>query len=107
VANLQYLESLWFSFILISNIFESQLISNDKFKSAQHRVLTNLANPRVSIACFFSMLHHPSTRTYGPIKELLSEENSAKYRETSISELAVQYTTKCTNDTSPLLHFRI
>jgi isopenicillin N synthase-like dioxygenase len=84
-----------------------QLISNDKFKSAQHRVLANHVAPRVSIACFFGT-PHPSTRTYGPIKELLSENNSAKYRETSISEFVGHYATKCTyNGTSPLLHFKI
>ncbi|XP_045808762.1 1-aminocyclopropane-1-carboxylate oxidase homolog 1-like [Trifolium pratense] len=84
-----------------------QLISNDKFKSAQHRVLANHVSPRVSIACFFGT-PHPSTRTYGPIKELLSEENSAKYRETSISEFVGHYARKCTYDgTSPLLHFKI
>ncbi|PNX95318.1 1-aminocyclopropane-1-carboxylate oxidase-like protein [Trifolium pratense] len=83
------------------------LISNDKFKSAQHRVLANHVSPRVSIACFFGT-PHPSTRTYGPIKELLSEENSAKYRETSISEFVGHYARKCTYDgTSPLLHFKI
>ncbi|GAU25268.1 hypothetical protein TSUD_17810 [Trifolium subterraneum] len=84
-----------------------QLISNDKFKSAQHRVLANHVASRVSIACFFGT-PHPSTRTYGPIKELLSEENPAKYRETSISEFVGHYAKKCTYDgTSPLLHFKI
>jgi hypothetical protein len=69
--------------------------------------LANHVAPRVSIACFFGT-PHPSTRTYGPIKELLSENYSAKYRETSISEFVGHYATKCTyNGTSPLLHFKI
>ncbi|XP_013467102.2 1-aminocyclopropane-1-carboxylate oxidase homolog 12 [Medicago truncatula] len=84
-----------------------QFISNDKFKSAQHRVLSNLVGPRVSIACFFSTRHHPTTRIYGPIKELLSEDNPAKYRETSISDLHVHCTQKCSSGTSPLPHIRI
>ncbi|TKY53705.1 1-aminocyclopropane-1-carboxylate oxidase-like 1 [Spatholobus suberectus] len=33
-----------------------QLISNDKFKSAQHRVLANPIGPRVSIACFLAQV---------------------------------------------------
>uniref|UniRef100_A0A453S7Z7 Uncharacterized protein n=1 Tax=Aegilops tauschii subsp. strangulata TaxID=200361 RepID=A0A453S7Z7_AEGTS len=34
--------------------------------------------PRVSIACFFSTHFHPaSTRVYGPIKEVLSDEKPA------------------------------
>jgi len=92
---------------LICNILESQFISNDKFKSAQHRALSNLVGPRVSVACFFSTGYHPSTRIYGPIKELLSGDNPAKYRETSISDLTVHYTQKCSSGTSPLLHIRI
>ncbi|KAG4952535.1 hypothetical protein AAZX31_16G174400 [Glycine max] len=52
-----------------------QLISNDKFKSVEHRVLANRIGPRVSVACFFTIHFYPSTRIYGPIKELLSEEN--------------------------------
>ena len=53
-----------------------QLISN-KFISVEHRVVAKNAEPRVSIACFFSTHFHPaSTRMYGPIKELLSENPS-------------------------------
>ncbi|KAG4909867.1 hypothetical protein JHK87_055983 [Glycine soja] len=92
---------------LIPNILECQLISNDKFKSGQHRVPENTAGPRVSIVCFFSPAFHPSSRTYGPIMELLSEDNPAKYREFSIPEFTAHYRTKCMKDTSPLLHFKI
>lgn len=88
-------------------LLEFQLISNDKFKSSQHRVMANLEGPRVSLACFFSTGVHPSTRIYGPIKELLSEDNSAKYKETSVPDILVHYRTKCMNGNSPLLHFRI
>ncbi|XP_061344424.1 1-aminocyclopropane-1-carboxylate oxidase homolog 1-like [Gastrolobium bilobum] len=84
-----------------------QLISNDKFKSAQHRVQANLVGPRVSVACFFSTGPHASSRIYGPIKELLSEDNPAKFRETSIPDLLAHFNTKCRNGNSPLQHFRI
>ncbi|XP_058761804.1 1-aminocyclopropane-1-carboxylate oxidase homolog 1-like isoform X3 [Vicia villosa] len=72
-----------------------QLVTNDKFKSVHHRVVANLGAPRVSIASFFGTIYHESTRKFGPIKELLSEDNPAKYRETSISEFVVHFTTKC------------
>ncbi|CAJ1967149.1 unnamed protein product [Sphenostylis stenocarpa] len=74
-----------------------QIISNEKFKSSHHRVLANTVGPRVSIACFFSTAFHPSSRTYGPIMELLSEDNPAKYREFSIPEFTHHYKTKCMN----------
>ncbi|KAK7279212.1 hypothetical protein RJT34_24258 [Clitoria ternatea] len=84
-----------------------QLISNDKFKSAQHRVVANPIGPRVSSACFFSTGLNPTSRILGPIKELLSEDNPVKYRDVSIPDFIAHYSTKCLNGTSPLLHFRI
>ena len=95
------------SFIwLIYSVLESQFISNDKFKSAQHRVVANVKGPRVSLACFFSTGNHPSSRIYGPIKELLSEDNPAKYREASIPEF-YYHRNRCVHGSSPLRHFRI
>ncbi|RZB85070.1 1-aminocyclopropane-1-carboxylate oxidase-like 1 [Glycine soja] len=76
-----------------------QLISNDKFKSAQHRVLANPIGPRVSIACFFSTGLNPTSRIYGPIKELLSEDNPAKYREFTVPKFLAHHRTKCLNGT--------
>ncbi|KAJ9548830.1 hypothetical protein OSB04_021374 [Centaurea solstitialis] len=52
-----------------------QMISNDKLKSVEHRVVANEKGPRVSVACFFSTSLAPSTKVYGPIKELVSNEN--------------------------------
>ncbi|RDX64887.1 Deacetoxyvindoline 4-hydroxylase, partial [Mucuna pruriens] len=43
-------------------------------------VLANTVGPRVSLASLFSTVFHPTSRTYGPIKEILSEENPAKYK---------------------------
>ncbi|XP_027367254.1 1-aminocyclopropane-1-carboxylate oxidase homolog 1-like [Abrus precatorius] len=84
-----------------------QLISNDKFKSAKHRVLANPIGPRVSMACFFSTGLHPNSRIYSPIKDLLSEDNPAKYKEISIADFISHYSKNCMNGDSPLLHFRI
>ncbi|KAJ6318723.1 hypothetical protein OIU76_014142 [Salix suchowensis] len=52
-----------------------QLISNDQFISATHRVVAKNVGPRTSVECFFRQHLLPETlRLYGPIKELLSEE---------------------------------
>ncbi|XP_022975054.1 1-aminocyclopropane-1-carboxylate oxidase homolog 1-like [Cucurbita maxima] len=77
---------------LVVNIGElMQLITNDRFISVAHRVLAKQEGPRISVASFFSTLYLPNSKLYGPIKELLSEENSAKYRETTIRDFHLQY----------------
>ncbi|XP_019432349.1 PREDICTED: 1-aminocyclopropane-1-carboxylate oxidase homolog 1-like [Lupinus angustifolius] len=84
-----------------------QLITNDRFKSVEHRVLANFLGPRISVACFFSTDLQSFPKLYGPIKELLSEDNPPKYRETTVAEYAKYYKAKGLDGTSALQHFRI
>ncbi|WCJ23998.1 2-oxoglutarate (2OG) and Fe(II)-dependent oxygenase superfamily protein [Euphorbia peplus] len=84
-----------------------QLISNDKLISVEHRVLANRIGPRISVATFFSTNFKATPRIYGPIKELLDEDNPPKYRETTVKEYASYYVAKGLDGTSALLHFRL
>ncbi|XP_021290846.1 1-aminocyclopropane-1-carboxylate oxidase homolog 1-like [Herrania umbratica] len=84
-----------------------QLISNDSLLSVEHRVLANSVGPRVSVACFFVTGFQPNPRLYGPIKELLTEDNPPKYRETTVIDYLTHFNRKGLDGTSALLHFRL
>ncbi|CAN6227564.1 unnamed protein product [Urochloa humidicola] len=61
-----------------------QLVSNDRFRSGEHRVLATSTGPRLSIGSYPT--HAGSTRTYSPIKELLSDKNPPLYKEALASD---------------------
>lgn len=104
----------WFDVIpvpaaLVVNIGDFlQLLSNDKFKSVEHRALANRVGPRVSLASFFNGTRLlPDPRLYGPIKELLSETNPAKYRETTLKNYLLAILDRGTDGTSGLTYLRL
>uniref|UniRef100_A0A7N2LYL4 Uncharacterized protein n=2 Tax=Quercus lobata TaxID=97700 RepID=A0A7N2LYL4_QUELO len=63
--------------------------------------------PRLSIACFFTPNLYPSTITYGPIKELLSEDNPPVYRKTTVQDFIAYYDEKGLGGISALTHFKL
>ncbi|XP_062102523.1 1-aminocyclopropane-1-carboxylate oxidase homolog 1-like [Humulus lupulus] len=97
---------------LVANIGDlTQIITNGRFKSVEHRVLAARgggrggAGPRISAACFF----YPSSamKPYGPIKELLSETNPPLYREVHYKEYTTLYVSKGLDGSSAIPYFHL
>ena len=84
-----------------------QLITNDRLKSVQHRVVANRVGPRVSVASFFCTDLTPTYKMYGPINELLSESNPPKYRETTVRDYCIHFKSKGLGRTSALDDFKL
>lgn len=84
-----------------------QIISNDKFKSIDHRVLANHDGPRISVACFFTGVTVPP-KMYGPIKELSlkSDGRPPVYKDFLVSEYIEKFFTRSI-DKSGLDNFRL
>ncbi|KAK3026181.1 hypothetical protein RJ639_040568 [Escallonia herrerae] len=83
------------------------LITNDKFRSVEHRVLVGRVGPRISAASFFYPSTASTSRPYGPIHEFLSETNLPRYRETPHKEYQAYYRSKGLDGTSALPHFKL
>ncbi|KAM0963241.1 hypothetical protein ACFX13_022671 [Malus domestica] len=85
-----------------------QLVTNDKFISVNHRVIAQSVGPRVSVASFFMPDARPgNSNVYGPIKELLSEENPQIYREANIEDYLKHYLSERVKGNSALSQFKL
>ncbi|XP_030448054.1 1-aminocyclopropane-1-carboxylate oxidase homolog 4-like [Syzygium oleosum] len=82
-----------------------QILSNDEYKSVDHRVLANPSRePRVSIAVFCN----PSDREnqFGPLPELVSSDKPAAFRQFTFSEYMTRFFTKELDGKSLINYFR-
>ncbi|KAK3211155.1 hypothetical protein Dsin_015861 [Dipteronia sinensis] len=84
-----------------------QLISNDKFKSITHRVVAKTVGPRISVACFLRPESENSQKLFGPIKELLLEENLQIYKETTMKAFLYRKFSLGLGGISALEHFKM
>lgn len=58
-----------------------QIVSNDEYKSVEHRVVSkSTQEARVSIALFFNPVKHGKSDFFAPLPELVTAEKPARYR---------------------------
>ncbi|KAK6778128.1 hypothetical protein RDI58_024846 [Solanum bulbocastanum] len=88
-------------------MFLLRIISNDKYISVEHRVLANKVGLRVSGPCFFDTNSMSSSKLYGPISELLLEDNPPKYHATTVKDYHEYFRKKGLDVTSALLRYKI
>ncbi|KAH6755404.1 hypothetical protein C2S53_013445 [Perilla frutescens var. hirtella] len=80
---------------LIVNIGDFlQLMSNDKFISVEHRVLSRSSGTRVSVACFFYPRGVEMVNISGPIEQLVSQNNYAVYKQVNYIDFVTHYQKK-------------
>ncbi|XP_072981137.1 1-aminocyclopropane-1-carboxylate oxidase homolog 4-like [Typha angustifolia] len=85
-----------------------QLITNDEYKSVEHRVVANSRQEaRVSIAVFFNPGKRGDSDLYGPLPELISPEKPAHYRHFTISEFMGTFFRKQLSSKSLVDHFKL
>ncbi|XP_062228621.1 1-aminocyclopropane-1-carboxylate oxidase homolog 4-like [Phragmites australis] len=85
-----------------------QIMSNDKYKSVEHRVIMNTREEaRVSIAIFFNPGKRGDSVFYGPLAELVSSENPPKYRNFTMSEFLGSFFKRDLASKALIDHFKL
>ncbi|KAJ3699352.1 hypothetical protein LUZ61_003057 [Rhynchospora tenuis] len=85
-----------------------QIISNDEYKSVEHRaVVRSRDKSRVSIAVFFNPSKRGDTDFYGPLPELISDEKPAHYRNFTMTEFMGTFFSKQLSSKALVDHFKL
>ncbi|VAI60076.1 unnamed protein product [Triticum turgidum subsp. durum] len=83
-------------------------MSNDKYKSVEHRVVMNSREEaRVSIAVFFNPGKRGESVLYGPLPGLVSTENPPKYRRFTMFEFLGAFFKRDLASKALLEHFKL
>ncbi|KAF8641673.1 hypothetical protein HU200_067693 [Digitaria exilis] len=85
-----------------------QIMSNDQYKSVDHRVIMNTREEaRVSIAIFFNPGKRGDSVYYGPLPELVSSDNPPKYRNFTMSEFLGAFFRRDLGSKALVDHFKL
>lgn len=82
------------------------LVSNGRFRSNKHRAIANNIGPRITVACFIGG-PVDEDRVYGPLPELISEENPRQYRNVTLSEYMSKFRTTALGEYRALDYYKL
>lgn len=83
-------------------------MSNDKYKSVEHRVVMNShEEARVSSAIFYNPGKRGDSVFYGPLPELVTSENPPKYRNFTMPEFLGTFFKRELASNALIEHFKI
>ncbi|CAA7401393.1 unnamed protein product [Spirodela intermedia] len=93
---------------IIVNVGDTlQMISNDEYRSVEHKVVANPSEKgRVSVGTFYNPGQRDGSSRYGPLQELISLARPARYREFTMPEFMGVFFSKELGSKSLLDHFR-
>lgn len=83
-----------------------QLVSNGRFRSNKHRAIANRIGPRMTVACFLGGPVN-GDRVYGPLPELISEENPRQYRDIKLREYLLKFRTTALDEYHALDYYKL
>ncbi|GJS65822.1 protein SRG1 [Tanacetum coccineum] len=76
---------------LVINIGDTlEVLTNGRYKSVEHRAVTDKENDRLTLVSFYSPNHHTEV---APMPEMVDEDNPAKYRKYNHGEYFKHYVT--------------
>uniref|UniRef100_A0ACD5ZR95 Uncharacterized protein n=1 Tax=Avena sativa TaxID=4498 RepID=A0ACD5ZR95_AVESA len=85
-----------------------QMMSNDTYKSVEHRVVMNSREEaRVSVAVFYNPGKRGESVFYGPLPGLVSSENPPKYRSFTMSEFMGAFFKRDLASKALIEHFKL
>lgn len=87
----------WFLVKPLPNAFvinladQTEILSNGKYKSIEHRAITNTEKPRISVACFFAP---DENEIISPLPKFVSESKPALYKHVKFRDYVTNFYSK-------------
>ncbi|CAN0920112.1 1-aminocyclopropane-1-carboxylate oxidase homolog 1 [Linum grandiflorum] len=105
IGGLQFLQqNHW---VFVPRLPGGLLVSNDKFRRLEHRILVNKEGPRISTTSFFTTGFSKNPKLYGSIEEILSKDDPPIYINITLQKYFASAKAQGRGGKSALLRFKL